>query len=264
MSARLQILVSTLGQDGLQRLSQCRLPRVDDVEYLVSCQNPDGPVHVPAALERPDLRVVLTPTRGLSINRNHALDIATSPYVLIADDDLDFDADGLTAVIAAFDADPELAVATFRHNGEHSKVYPPDGHDLSRRFRNYSVVSFEIALRREAINAAGIRFSPLMGIGATFATQGEEEVFVLSAMRAGLRGRFFDVTIATHYGPTTGYRNFGPGAMHARGIFAAKLYGTPGAIIHAPVIAWRHRHRTSMLRALYQILAGIRYARRVR
>ena len=106
----LEVQICTYGLDGLQRAAQMTLPAVDGVRYRICMQNPDGAViELPEALRRPDVDFFQHPTRGLSLNRNAALDRAEADIILIADDDLHYSDAGLRAVIDTFAADPRGA-----------------------------------------------------------------------------------------------------------------------------------------------------------
>lgn len=207
---RLEVLIATFGAAGLRRVATMTLPRVDGVAYVVACQNPEGrgeALPLPEALAgRGDVRVAFTASRGLSVNRNDLLDMAAAPLVLIADDDLHYTESGLRAVVEAFDSHPDVDIAAFRYEGATGKVYPDAETDLGRRVKGYYVGSIEIAMRLQAVRRAGVRFNPLLGIGAPYAGCGEEVRFVDDALRAGLRGRFFPVTIVSHPHESTGLR----------------------------------------------------------
>ena len=89
----LEVEICTYGLDGLQRVAQMTLPPVEGVRYRICMQNPDcAAVELPEALRRPDVDFFQHPTRGLSVNRNVALDRAEADIILIADDDLHYTA----------------------------------------------------------------------------------------------------------------------------------------------------------------------------
>lgn len=219
---RLEVQICTAAADRMRRIRP--LPRVDGVCYLVSCQG--EPVEIPAFLRRDDVRVIFSSSIGLSNNRNHALAQACAPYVLIADDDLVFFPAGLAKIIEIMDRHADVAVATFRSVHPCKRVYPASEHDLSMPCKGYSPVSFEIALRVDAINACALRFSPLMGIGAPYLEAAEENLLLLNAVRLGLCGRFFPVDIAGHHGPTTSVHSAtAPGMLRAQGAYIVLRYG---------------------------------------
>ena len=76
---KLQVLICTLGEAGIQRVAKGEHPHVPGVEYLVSWQLPDGDVAIPDELSRPDFKIIKNTTRGLSRNRNLSIAAATAP-----------------------------------------------------------------------------------------------------------------------------------------------------------------------------------------
>ena len=214
----LEVEICTYGLDGLQRVAQMTLPPVEGVRYRICMQNPDcAAVELPEALRRPDVDFFQHPTRGLSVNRNVALDRAEADIILIADDDLHYTAEGLRAVIDTFAADPTLDFATFEYSGPDGKTYPEQSCNLSEPLpRGYYITSFELAIRRSSLPAS-LRFFIFMGIGNTFYTCGEENSFLLLIIRNGLKGKFFPIEICQHPGLTSGSRRPIPGSLRSIG-----------------------------------------------
>lgn len=265
---RLEVLVSTFGASGLERALSQEWPRVEGVRYLVCCQNPEGDDLLPAAEalhRRGDTDVLFFRDRGLSANRNHSLDAAAAPYLLVMDDDLRLSAEGLRAIIDTFDSRPELDYMTLRATtGDKApRVFPPAGHDLGRPWRFYYTISFEIALRREALERAGVRFSLLAGIGAPVLGCGEEDLFLHALRRHGLRGEYSGIFIGTHEGPTTTERSaMSPAVARAKGAVMRKTRGSVAALLRLPVEA--RRSKLPFFRALRHLAEGYLYSIRHR
>lgn len=236
---RLQVLICTYGR-GVEKIDPAGLPCLEGVDYLVSCQNPAGEKLDTTKLDkRKDIEIVYSDSRGLSNNRNHAIAHSSSEYLMIADDDLSLSAEGLKAIMAAFDADPELGMLTFRSVRPEALVYPPDGHDLSRPWRGYVPVSFEIAVRRSALLSSGVRFSPLAGIGAPYLCAGEEDLFVHHFLKS-TRGRFADFVVATHDGNTTGFRRQSERPMlRTKGAVVCRTQNFIRGLVRLPLLARR-------------------------
>lgn len=250
----LQVLISTMGRDGIERVAAMRLPRIDNVSYLVAWQCAEG--GLPDTLARGDVEVSLNPGIGLSQNRNHALDRATGEILLIGDDDLEYRPQALTKIVSLFKDNPQLDVATFRYDGKDDKTYPetetPLGHKLPR---GYYVSSIEIAMRRAT--AGTLRFNENMGLGA-WAGSGEESLWLLSARRAGLMCRFIPLTICTHLGPSTGNRTATPASLRGNGMYMAKEY--PWTVLPRVVLkAYRlaRAGRADFFPAAFHQLAGV-------
>lgn len=260
---RLEVLIATMGDDGIRRVADMTLPRVDGVRYLVSWQCPSG--DIPESLSRPDVTVVPTDSRGLSNNRNDAFNAATAPLLLIADDDLDYTPEGLRTVIDTLESHPDVDIATFRHTGGDGKQFPDFEFDLRQRVRNYYATSFEIALRLHVVRGdRAVRFDPRFGIGAPRFTAAEELFFIDDALRAGFTGRFFPVTIVSHDGVTTAYRRLTPGVLRSQGVWIRHRHPFYSAWSRIPLIAWRHYRagRYPLMPAIIHIFTGWTYRRR--
>ncbi|MCM1066084.1 MAG: glycosyltransferase [Muribaculaceae bacterium] len=240
MKAKLQVLICTYGERYC-RIDASGLPALPEVSYLVCCQNPEGlSLSNPQLEGRPDVELRFFADKGLSRNRNHAFEAACAPIVLISDDDISYSADGLKALISTFEENSRIDIVTTRSIIPEQHIYPADGHDLSRPFRFYSPISFEIALRLDALREHRLGFSELAGIGAPYLTCSEENFFLRRALRSGLRGIYRDVVVSTHRGPTTCTHSARkPGTLRAKGAFMRVDRGNIGAIVRYPLEAMR-------------------------
>lgn len=253
---KLQVLICTHTHLGLDRVARQSLPAVDGVAYLVSCQSDPAPL--PAALERPDVEVVFTPTTGLSRNRNNALSHATAPYALIADDDLSFYPKGLKAVIDTLDKNPGIDIAAFRIDSPSKRTYPHGEHDLFTPYRHYCPCSAELAVRPASLRDHDVWFSPEMGLGSPSMHSGEESLLLLSAKRKGLKGRFFPITICRHPHDSTGQaRQDSPGVLKAEGAIIVLTYPSSALL---RILLKAHRSRGNTVRNAWHLLRGAAYA----
>lgn len=263
----LQVMICTFGPDGIRRIANASHPRMEQVEYIVSWQT-EGDCPIPDELDRPDFRILSTPTKGLSVNRNIALSHATAPLLLISDDDIDYTEDGLLAVIDAFRRHPDMDIVTFKYvSSSHSKFYPSAGCPLDSPEKGYFVTSFEIAFRREAIQGH-IWFNENFGIGACFPS-GEEDIFLRDCLDAGLHGLFQPVTIARHDGKTTSERNLMlPSRPQTKGAVFLRLHPRQWPLrmlVHAlrEIPLWLKGQAPSPLSYCRHWLRGVRMARRM-
>ncbi len=204
-STQLQVLICAYGPDGLERVKKSAHPQVEGVEYLVSWQTEEYPSGT-IIRERDDIRIITTATKGLSVNRNTALSMASAPLLLIGDDDADYREEWLMNVIDGFKENPEADIIAFRYESESSvKHYPSKPFSLAKSPKGYYTSSIEIAFRREAVQGK-IWFNENFGIGATFPS-GEEDIFITDCLDRGLNGIFLPRTITRHDGATTTVRN---------------------------------------------------------
>ena len=203
----LDVLIATHTPSGLQRVEAMQLPHLDGVRYIVSWQQ-HGDAPVPASLDsRTDVTILRLGQKGLSNNRNNAIEASTADIYLIADDDLRYTPGQLEAVRRVFEMNPGLDYASFMYvdkDGKASKTYPSEECDLSKGLpKGFYQTSFEIAVRPRGL-AAKLRFPAAFGLGSPWLHAAEEEMFLLTARKLDLDCRFFPVVITTHSGPTTG------------------------------------------------------------
>lgn len=264
MIPKLEVLVCTFGAAGLRRCIACEWPHVEGVRYLVCVQNPGNEDILPPAGElhdRGDTLVLFFDDRGLSANRNHALDAASAPYLAIMDDDLKLDASGLELLIREFESNPDVdLITTYADIDEDSpRRLPPAGHDLNKPWPFYWPVSFEIAVRRSALERSGVRFSPLAGIGAPRLGAGEENLFVHHLLKAGLKGRYSGIRIGHHDHPTTTVRAaLDPATVRAKGAVMRIMRGNIEALVRIPLEA--HRSPMPFFKALRHLAEGFIYS----
>lgn len=266
---RLQVLICTIGQEGIMRVCNSHLPEVEGVEYLVTWQQPNEPISVPQKLAlRDDVKVLINQSEGLSRNRNMALQAATAEYLLIGDDDVGYLAEGLTSVIEAFDELPGADVICGRYvsRGKHVKTYPLDVIEAKHSPKGWYPSSIEIAIRRKGVGGS-TPFNENFGAGSrTLFQSGEEAVWLADVRSKGGTVMLVPIDFGTHDAVSTGERD------------GASL---SFVMTHGAVMSYIHP-RTWMLRMLTHayaasqnnlvpfwkyirvFLSGVRYARRIR
>lgn len=221
-STRLQVMISTCGDDGIRRVAENRHPVVEGVEYLVGWQTlSENPVVPEVIAGREDFRVLISKEKGLSKNRNFLIRHASAPVLLISDDDLSYTPDNLLTVIRYFEINPDCDILTFRFDSDMAaKKYASFSFPLDNPVKGYYPTSFEIAFRKKILSSR-IFFDERFGIGAPFPA-GEEEIFLNDCLRKGFKGRYIPETITFHRGATTGPRQK----------FRKEFISAKGAIFH--------------------------------
>ncbi|MEG1916212.1 MAG: glycosyltransferase [Muribaculaceae bacterium] len=256
----LEILICTI-KDGINRATNVILPPTHNVKYLISWQSPNG--EIPEGLKRDDIKVITMQEKGLSRNRNNAIDNASGDICLIADDDLKYNPMHLSKIIEIFEAHPTVQLATFKYtSGAEQKWYPSYSFDLRQMPRNYYVSSIEIAFRLSAVKGK-IAFNELFGIGAPVLGAGEEEMFILDALKKDIHCMYFPLEIVRHNGASTTNKNTAnPSVLMARGAYSWRRFPHT-CRLRAFIIAWRlHKYNNvEFLHAFHYTLKGISYAK---
>lgn len=230
----LDVLICTYRPEGIRRVEAMDLPKIRGVRYVVSWQeHADAPIP-PALKERSDLEVFRFGQKGLSYNRNNAIEQSTADILLIADDDCVYTEERLQAVRKTFDDDPKLDYASFMYEGAGDKVYPAEECSLNKKLpKGFFQSSIEIAFRSRGLSAK-LRFHPAFGLGSPNLHVAEDEMFLLTARRVGLNCRFVPIVITTHRGESTGRRVITDPCVH-RGTGAYIRFAYP---LTYPVRIW--------------------------
>lgn len=239
---KLQVLVCCYGEEGINRFASMSPPRVEGVEYLVSLQLPsietDGStttiqkniyiqessqeekdkkgsqpslddICLPSSiLHRDDIRVKISDSRGLSKNRNLAMEMADAPYCLITDDDVDFgEGAGFKKIIATMqESGADIVCFKALCGGKEIKPYPKRLSALCSAPRGWYPISIEIAYRRES--AAGkTAFDENYGIGSKSGLDAcEEVVWIYDCEKRGAKVMISPEEICNHPSESTSER----------------------------------------------------------
>ena len=205
---RFQVFICVYGLEGMKRVQKTLHPAADGVEYVIMRQlapGESGDERFPALEAGQDYRIIVTPTLGIAANRNEALRHATAPAILITDDDIQLHEGALKTIMDEFDRHPEADIISFKFDSDyHNKSYPDYSFDLRRMPRFFYVSAMEIALRPARVRHR-LAFNEAFGINTHF-KGGEEDIFVIDALKRGLTWLFIPATVMYHPGLTTGTR----------------------------------------------------------
>lgn len=173
----------------------------------------------------PNVRCYSFQETGLSRSRNRLISLANGEVFVICDDDIEFIPGSFDKIARAFSEDTTQDILTFM-------ALEPDGR-LRKPYKNRSyqhnkftiakVTSFEIAARKRSIAEHNIKFDESFGLGANY-PMGEEVIFLLDCLNAGLKIRFVPIAINIHPQESTG-RKFSIVSENSRGAVFYRLYG---------------------------------------
>ncbi|MDE7153153.1 MAG: hypothetical protein K2O00_01760 [Muribaculaceae bacterium] len=202
---RLDVLISTYGADGIERIASHRHPQVAGVRYVV-CWQRSGDAYVPEQLRtREDFDIFRYDDTGSARNRNHTLERFEAPIGMLSDDDIDYEAEELENLIRCYDERPDADMLFFKfHSANYEKSYPDHEFDFRNAPRFYYYCNFEMSFRRRAVKDR-VWFDERFGLNSPFLA-GEEDMFVLRALKQGARIRFIPQYNSRHDGSTTSDR----------------------------------------------------------
>ena len=182
----IDILICSIDK-GIVRTGDLLLPQRPDVRYIISYQYTDERYLdlIPTVVEeRDDVSLYKWRGRGLSANRNLAVEKATGDILMFADDDTHIIPESLDKIIRIFERDPQLDVAFFSastYTGKPLKQYPEKEGVIQSIPESYSISTIEMVTRRASVQGK-IRFDERFGLGTKFLTCGEEEIWLEDAL----------------------------------------------------------------------------------
>ena len=155
----------------------------------------------------------------------------------------------------AFRNDSSLEMGLFKVKFPKMKTYPSNNYKLNVPFpKKYYVSSVEIAFRRESIG--NLQFYEKMGLGNSMLGCGEDEFFVVSAIKRGKNCRFIDKLIALHPGESTGDIS-SSGVLRGQGFIMALIYPL-SSVVRIPLKAYRlnRRNKSPFFQTLRELSKG--------
>lgn len=144
------------------------------------------------------ISVINSSERGLSRSRNLAIDNASSPIIVLADDDITYTDDYAETITTAHRENDDADIIAFivnREGGDRTKRFSRTASRLNR-LTALRVSSVEITVKLERLRRSGVRFDERFGSGSTY-FMGEDIVFINDCIRSGLRVDYIPVEIAT-------------------------------------------------------------------
>ena len=259
---RLQVLVATMHQSDFSKVESMRI-----ASDAIFANQADTDAYEEREYPFGTVRMITTRLRGVGKNRNTAFDLADGDILLIADDDIRY-VDGYAAQITdAFDKNPQADAIIFNITtiGESTDRRKNNGIKRVRFFNALNYGAVRIAVRREKLERAGLRFSQNFG-GGTLFSAGEDSIFMRDMIKNGMRVYTSPITIAevdqTSSTWFTGYNHkyfYDKGAVFSAlfGIFAYP-YALQDLVRHMDEYRRSKLTKTEMISDLMRGIAGYR------
>jgi len=165
-------------------------------ENLVVVQNPTSE-SLPSADQK--IKRVELQSKGVAKSRNAVIENTTTEYLLFGDDDIEFKEESINSALEYLQSNPEISILLLQavdETGNLRKPYPKQPHPL-KLTNSAKAATYEMIIRVSDIKEASIRFDENFGAGAENYL-GDEYIFIADSLRAGLKGYFLPIVIATH------------------------------------------------------------------
>ncbi len=197
-----EILIATMNQTNLDFLA-AMFPYNHFSEYSILIINQSLDTTLSSIY--PSVRIINSTSVGLSKSRNLALKNANGKIVLIADDDVVFQKDFVSKIIAAYNKCENATAINFAAvigNGSSLKKYPAYSKMKLNTFDIFNVSSIEMTINKERLDSVGVLFDENFGLGGKF-EMGEEAIFLFDLKRKNQPIFFENEIIVQHKQSTT-------------------------------------------------------------
>ena len=224
----------TIGYSSLANRAK-NITFLTSVNSLVIVQNPDGTTTPTFA---GDVKVLELQSLGVAKSRNAAILNTNTEYLIFGDDDIEFSESGIAAAINLLNTNPNISILLMQavdETGKLRKSYPIKGHDL-KLTNSAKAATYEMMIRVSEIKVAGIKFDENFGAGATNYL-GDEYIFIADALRAGLKGKFEPIVIATHPIESSGNLRNSASDRRARAKVFSRVFGIWSPIMRTLFLA---------------------------
>ena len=175
----LEVLVATMNQKDLS------LPEKMNIDCDSVIANQCGSYGFE---QKENARMLSTATKGVGVNRNLALSLATADILVFADDDMTYYDSQLEGVKQAFENLPQADAIVFSLDYTKKGEVFDKRRCTQKRLRLTSALKYgacRLAVRKSAIDKRNITFSTLFGGGCIYGS-GEDSLFICDLFRAGL------------------------------------------------------------------------------
>ncbi len=226
----LTIAYSTLAD----RVGNIVLPEQrSDREVLIIIQNLGG-IALFDVPQRSDVRVLELQSRGVAKSRNEALRQAKGKYLIFADDDIIFKEAGLAAAVDYLELNPNVAFVLGQAVDEHGRLRKNYATAVTRltHFNSAKAATYEMLVRVDASRSKNVWFDEDFGAGATNYL-GDEYIFIVDLIKAGLRCVFLPATLAVHPAVSSGSIWGTERDLQARAIIFTRVFGIWSPFVRA-------------------------------
>lgn len=272
------VLICTIN-DGIRRVPSVLLPTQSEVRYIVSWQQTETPGddvqrEVKTLEQREDVTITTLMGRGLSRNRNHAFQTALSllpdsladAIMVIADDDVQLEPSAFETLREVYSRYERLDIALLRalnsDTGQPINPFPEKPVLYRNKPRSFYPCSVEMTMRSRVWHS-GLRFDERFGLGSEYLCSGEEDIFMVDAMRKGMNALIVPKDLCQTRGETTGSRVLDPLVLRSKGSTYGYSRPLPSAILRAmrEAISLGIRNHANPICLFKYIWQGIKYIR---
>ncbi len=254
---KVQFLVSTMHQQSLDLVKKMNIKsnvllinQNDQSDNTLDQKNGDCAVKMISVIDR-----------GLSKSRNMAIDNASGRYCMLADDDVIYHDTAGDTIERYHEEYPQFDIIAFNIENFKDGLLAKNKVLEVNWLTAMKLSSVQLSFKLAAINKHNIRFNTSFGAGATYIC-GEENIFLNSCLKAGLKILYVPVTIGRlTESESTWFTGFNQAFFETKGATFSCLSKRASLLLILQFAIRKYKlykHETSFQQALKHMLAGRR------
>lgn len=234
---KLEVLISCMHNNGFDIIDLLNLKNVNAlIVNQCDCERESLEVKGNDQIKH---RKINTPSRGLSVSRNIAIDNAEGDIVLLCDDDERLDDNLNQMILEAYKSHPWADVICFRVDAPQKKMMKKE--HLLNYVTALKIASWQITFKLDSIKKTGIRFD--VKFGSPF-NSGEENIFLYDCLKHHLKIVYIPITIGKLYpGVSQWFKGYDEEFFLNQGKKMKRLMGKFGGAIYCFAYAIRKKNR---------------------
>ena len=221
---KLELLISAVNADAYEQIKK---KNIDAEAVLINQCGKDGYEEFENAGKK--IRVFSYDEKGVGVSRNHAIENAKGDILLFSDDDIVYVDDLERLVLSEFEKHEEADGLFFNVEvNEDRRTYWNTDYKRCSMFNSGRYPAYSIAIRRTALEKAGVKYSTLFGGGAKYSC-GEDSLFIKELIASGVRMYRTPLLIGREEkregGASTWFNGYNEKYFFDRGVLYHFLYG---------------------------------------
>jgi hypothetical protein len=208
----LEVIVTTMNDDII-KLIENFYPIHENVIYLISHQITKQNLNVFQKdvdiflQDRQDVSYIYYFEKGLSRNRNRSMAESIGDICLVTDDDIKFKPNSYDIILQSFKDLTDADIITYKTEFPNKTPYKKYKKSICKHTKRSSmrISSFEIAYKRQSIERVGLEWDEHFGLGGIPYTNHMENIFMIDALKLGLKAYLYPKTTVIHPFKNSGF-----------------------------------------------------------
>jgi hypothetical protein len=260
----LEVIVTTMNDDII-KLIQNFYPIHENVIYLISHQITKQNVNVYQKdvdrflQDRQDVSYIYYFEKGLSRNRNRSMAVSKGDICLVTDDDIKFKSNAYDIILQSFKELPDADIITYKTEFPNKTPYKRYKKSICKHTKRSSmrISSFEIAYKRQSIEKVSLKWDEHFGLGGNPYTNHMENIFMIDALKLGLKAYLYPKTTVIHPFMNSGF-DYSDHLVFSKGAAFYRMFGKLSYILDILYAAKKIRDYSKQMSFLQFIKLSIK------